>query len=82
MLAGSAAAPFFSSSCISSKSHSEYSLVSFFSNFGSFCSGTVIFGGEGFSTMGLGVWTTTGAGACTTGAGVCITGAGGWTTVV
>ena len=82
MLAGSAAAPFFSSSCISSKSHSEYSLVSFFSNFGSFCSGTVIFGGEGFSTMGLGVWTTTGAGACTTRAGVCITGAGGWTTVV
>jgi len=54
LLAGSAAAPFFSSSCISSKSHSEYSLVSFFSNFGSFCSGTTILGGEGFSTMGVG----------------------------
>lgn len=54
MLAGSAAAPFFSSSCISSKSHSEYSLVSFFSNFGSFCSGTVIIGADGFSTIGAG----------------------------
>ena len=82
MLAGSAAAPFFSSSCISSRSHSEYSLVSFFSNFGSFCSGTTALAEEGFSMIGAGAWTITGAGACTIGAGACITGARGWTTVV
>ena len=71
MLAGSAAASFFSSSYISSKSHSEYSLFSYFY---SFCSATDFWEGA-FSKMGAGVWTTTGAGAYTTGAGA-------WTTEV